>query len=122
MAEYRQIRAREGRMGVWWSMTFKRSIAVFVLAASLSGGAAAQTTVALDDEIIFTAVEDALREARSLADARITVTSRDGYITLSGVADTVEDIATAGIIASRVRGVTGVANEIRVASRPWRAG
>ena len=99
----------------------RRSIAILVLAASLSGGAAAQTAVALDDEAIFVAVDDALRGAYSLAEARITVRSQDGYITLSGVADSLEDIATAGIVASRVRGVTGVANHIRVANRPWRA-
>jgi osmotically-inducible protein OsmY len=99
----------------------RRSIAVLVLAASLSGGVAAQTPVALDDETIFLAVDEALRGAHALAEARIDVRSQDGYITLSGVADSLEDIATAGVVASRVRGVTGVANHIRVADRPWRA-
>ena len=102
-------------------MRVNKSLAALVLAASLSGGALAQTMIVLDDEMIFIAVEDALRGAYSLGEARITVRSQDGYITLSGVADTVEDIATAGIVASRVRGVTGVANHIRVANRPWRA-
>ena len=102
-------------------MTLNRSLTVLVLAASLSGGALAQGGIALDDESIFIAVDDALRGARSLAAARITVRSRDGFITLGGVADTIEDIATAGRLAARVRGVTGVANEIRVANRAWRA-
>lgn len=96
-------------------MKFHRSLAVLVLAAGLSGGA-----LALDDESIFVAVDDALRGAPSLAEARIEVSSQDGFITLSGVADTMEDIATAGRLASSVRGVTGVANEIRVADRPAR--
>ena len=98
-------------------MSLNRSLAVLVLAASLSGGALAQ----LDDESIFLAVDDALRRAHSLTAARITVRSQDGFITLGGVADSVEDIATAGRLAARVRGVTGVANEIRVAIRPSRA-
>ena len=102
-------------------MSLNRSLAVLVLVASLSGGALAQTVVALDDESIFVAVDDALRRAHSLTAARITVRSQDGFITLGGFADTMEDIATAGRLAARVRGVTGVANEIRVANRPWRA-
>jgi len=102
-------------------MTFKRSLAVLVLAAGLSGGALAQKPVVLDDESIFAAVEEVLHGAPALAAARITVRSQDGFITLSGSADSVKDIATAGRLASSVRGVTGVSNEIRVADRPWRA-
>jgi osmotically-inducible protein OsmY len=90
-------------------MNFHRTLAVLLLAASLSGGVPAQGR---DDETIFVAVEDALHSARSLAGADITVRSRDGYVTLSGFAATMEDIATAGRLASRVRGVTGVNNEI----------
>ena len=97
-------------------MTLKRSFAALVLAASFSGGA-----LALDDESIFVAVDDALRGAHALADARITVRSQDGFITLGGVADTLEDIAAAGTLAWGVSGVTGVTNEIRVADRPSRA-
>ena len=95
-------------------MNFHRTLAVLLLAASLCGGVAAQ---GLDDETIFLAVEDAL-SAHSLAGADITVRSRDGYVTLSGFAATMADIATAGRLASRVRGVTGVRNEICVAFRP----
>ena len=102
-------------------MTFKRSLAVLVLAAGLSGGALAQKPVVLDDESIFAAVEEVLQGARALAAARITVRSQDGFVTLSGSADSVKDIATAGRLASSVRGVTGVSNEIRVAGRPSRA-
>ena len=95
-------------------MNFYRTLAVLLLAASLCGGVAAQGP---DDETIFLAVEDAL-SARSLAGADITVRSRDGYITLSGFAATMADIATAGRLASGVRGVTGVRNELCVAVRP----
>jgi osmotically-inducible protein OsmY len=102
-------------------MSLHRSLAVLLLAASLSGGVLAQAPISLDDETIFAAVEDALQGARSLAAARITVRSRDGFVTLGGVAATVEDIATAGRLAARVRGVTGISNEIRVADRPSRA-
>jgi osmotically-inducible protein OsmY len=77
-------------------MTLGRSLAVFFLAASLFGGATAQGRGGMDDETIFTAVEHALQGARSLATARITVQSRDGFVTLSGFAATVEDVAAAG--------------------------
>lgn len=99
-------------------MNLHRTLAVLLLAASLSGGVLAQRPVPVDDETIFIAVEDALHGARSLADADITVRSRDGHVTLSGFAATMEDVAEAGRLASRVRGVTGVENEIRVAVPP----
>jgi osmotically-inducible protein OsmY len=101
-------------------MNLHRTLAVLLLAASLSGGVLAQDRVALDDETIFIAVEDVLHSARSLANADITVRSRDGYVTLSGFAATMENIAEAGRLASRVRGVTGVKNKIRVAVPPSR--
>ena len=102
-------------------MNLLRRLGVLILAAGFSGGAAAQQRVLLDDEVIFVAVEEALHGARALAAADITVRSQDGFVTLSGVARTMEDIATAGRLAARVRGVTGVDNKIRVAYRPWRA-
>ena len=102
-------------------MTLKRSLAVLVLAAGLSGGALAQKPVLLDDESIFAAVEEVLHGAPALAAARITVRSQDGFVTLSGSADTQKDIAAAVGLASGVRGVTGVKNEIRVGDRPSRA-
>ena len=102
-------------------MTFKNKLAIVLFAASLSGAAFAQKPVALDDEAIFVAVEEVLQDAPALSAARITVRSQDGFITLSGSAPSVKDIATAVRLASSVRGVTGVSNEIRVADRPSRA-
>lgn len=102
-------------------MRLNRTFAALVLTASLAGGALAQDRIARDDETIFLAVEQTLDRALPLAWARINVRSRDGYVTLSGVAATVEDIATAGRLAASVPGVTGVANQIRVADRAWRA-
>jgi osmotically-inducible protein OsmY len=102
-------------------MNIHRSLAALLLAASLSGGAFAQQPVLLDDEAIFVAVEEILHGTRSLDSARIDVSSRDGFVTLSGVAASIEDIATAGRLAARVRGVIGVSNEIRVEDRPSRA-
>ena len=102
-------------------MTFKKNIAIVLFAASLSGAAFAQKPVALDDETIFVAVEEVLQDAPALSAARITVRSQDGFITLSGSAPSVKDIATAVRLASSVRGVTGVSNEIRIAEQPWRA-
>src|ERR1044071_2658928 len=102
-------------------MTLNRNLAVLLLAASLCGGAAAQERTALDDETIFTAVEQALEGSRSLASARITVQSRDGFVTLRGFAGTVAEVGAAGRIAAHVRGVTGVHNEIRIMERSLRA-
>jgi hyperosmotically inducible protein len=99
-------------------MTLARSLAVLLLVATFCGAAAAQARSGLDDEKIFVAVEQALQDARALGTARITVQSRDGFVTLGGSAPTVAQIAAAGRIASRVRGVTGVQNEIRIRERP----
>ena len=101
-------------------MRLNRTFAILVLAASLAGGLLPQARAAPDDQAIFSAVEQLLLDARSLAAARIRIRSLDGYVTLTGVADTVEDIATAGRLAALVRGVTGVSNRLSIADRPWR--
>src|SRR5689334_3888635 len=102
-------------------MRLNRTFAALVLAAGLGGGALAQDRAVRDDETIFLAVEQALDGALPLAWARISVRSQEGYVTLSGVADNLQDIALAGQLAAKVRGVTGVANEIKVADRASRA-
>jgi len=102
-------------------MKIQRTFALLALCAGVYGSALAQRPIALDDETIFIAVEEALQDARSLAGADITVRSQDGFITLSGVAESLEDIAAAGRIAAGVRGVTGVKNKLRVANRPSHA-
>ena len=101
-------------------MNVNRSFAAVVLAASLAGSVLAQRPSARDDEAIFTAVQEALHDAPSLASAIIKVRIREGHVTLSGSADTVKDVATAGRLAARVPGVTGVSNRIRIADRPMR--
>ena len=102
-------------------MAFTRSVAALFLAASIGSAAAAPQRIALDDETIFTAVEEALHDSSSLFGSRITVQSRDGFVTLGGSARSVADIAAASRIASRVRGVTGVDNQIRVKPPGWRS-
>ena len=101
-------------------MNVNRSFAAVVLAASLAGAVFAQRPSGHDDGAIFAAVQEALHDAPSLASARITVNIREGYVTLGGVAGTVTEVATAGRLASRVPGVMGVINNIRVADRPTR--
>ena len=98
-------------------MILHRKLAVLFLAASLSGSLLAQGTAPVDDETIFAAVEAALHGAPSLAGADIEVTTREGAVTLSGSAATMENIATAGRLAAHVRGVSAVYNKIRVANR-----
>ena len=101
-------------------MNLNRSFAVAVLAAMLAGSVLAQSPAARDDEGIFAEVEEALQAAPTLVAARITIRIRDGHVTLSGLADTMKDVATAGRLAGRVAGVTGVSNRIRIADRPMR--
>lgn len=74
----------------------------------------------VDDETIFLEVYGAIRGRNSLAHARIEVRAKDGIVTLTGFARTLEEIALAGKLARRVRGVTTVQNDIRVANQPSR--
>ena len=98
-----------------------RTVAALALAAVVAGGILAQEKIIInDDAVIVARVEQALKRARSLATARIAVHSRDGFVTLSGSAATIEQIATAGALAEAVDGVTGVRNRIRVADRASR--
>lgn len=89
-------------------------------ASSAPARAASIRAPVVDDERIFVAVEGDLRGARSLSGSDIKVAAREGVVTLTGSAGTIEQIATAGQIAGRARGVTGVVNHIRI-KRPARA-
>ena len=102
-------------------MNVNRRLAALVLTASLAGGVLAQDKViANDDAAILAQVERVLDRASALAVARITVHTRDGFVTLTGFVATMEDVATAGRLAGAVHGVTGVSNRIRVADRASR--
>lgn len=98
---------------------FIRILASLLFAASL--GALAQGPVPVDDETLFQEIDGAIRRSVSLEHAHIIVRARDGFVTLSGFARTMEDVALAGSLAWRARGVTGVHNDIRVSSQPSRA-
>src|SRR4051812_11623876 len=104
-------RWRAMAIGVCWAMNYSRAVAAFVLAATLGTGFA-QGPVPVDDETLFVQVEDALRRAPSLAAAHIRVDIREGVVTLSGFADSVEEAVMAGSLAHRVRGVSAVYNGI----------
>lgn len=75
----------------------------------------------VDDETIFLEVDNAIRGRDSLANARIDVRAKDGIVTLTGFARTTREIALAGKLARRVRGVTTVQNDIRIANQPSRS-
>jgi hyperosmotically inducible protein len=96
-----------------------RTLAVLALAANLNVALAQSAPV--DDETIFVEVDAALRHQRSLRGTAIHVRAQEGTVTLSGSARTTEEIALAGSLASRVRGVSTVNNEIRVSNRRSRA-
>jgi osmotically-inducible protein OsmY len=101
-------------------MKIIRALVPLALAASL-GTSFAQGPARVDDETLFVHVEDALQRAPSLATAEIRVDIREGVVTLSGFAESLEEVATAGSLARRVRGVSAVYNGIRIVSRPSRA-
>lgn len=94
-------------------------LAALLLAASL-GTALAQAPAPVDDEAITIGVRDEIRRAPSLAESDIHVATRDGVVTLSGFARSMEDIATAVRLARVAPGVKAVNNEIRIAIPPSR--
>jgi hypothetical protein len=96
----------------------RQAVAVLFLVMSL--GAALAQPAPMDDERIFVAVDEAIRSSSSLAGTDIVVRAKEGVITLSGSARSTEESALAGSLARRVRGVTAVNNEIRIANRAWR--
>lgn len=69
------------------------------------------------DEQIRANVAAELRWVPDIDDANIDVTVNDGIVTLDGFVPTFNDRIHAECAAKRVKGVTGVANEIKVSAR-----
>lgn len=66
----------------------------------------------LDDTVITTKVKTGILEEQSLKVFQISVKSYQGIVRLSGAVETEHNKATAGVVASRVTGVTKVINDL----------
>ena len=84
-------------------------------------GANAQESPPSHDAAITRHVEDALGKDPLLRSLEIYVETQDGVVKLSGFVRSLEDIAKAGALAGKVRGVSAVRNGLRVANRPSQA-
>jgi osmotically-inducible protein OsmY len=103
------------------------ALLVWLLAVLLVAGTFAASRVQAQDKppvadaAITQRVQSALAKDAVLGGMEIRVATQDGMVSLTGFVRTLEDIAKAGALAQRVRGVTGVRNDLRVANRPSRA-
>jgi len=99
-----------------------RIIAMLVLAATLGIGALhAQEKAGGSDAAITRQIEHGLASDAELRGMEIHVETLGGVVNLTGFVRTLEDIARAGAVASRVSGVSAVRNGLRVGDRPSRA-
>ena len=76
--------------------------------------AAPLTALAVDDEALAIKIGSELDRNRVTDHARIEVSSRDGFVTLTGAADSSHQKRLASEIARRFPGVTAVENRLRV--------
>jgi osmotically-inducible protein OsmY len=97
-------------------------MAILVLAAAAfgAGGLHAQEKGGGSDVAITRQVEQGLARDAALRGMAIHVETLDGVVNLTGFVRTLEDIARAGAVASRVSGVSAVRNGLQVADRPSR--
>lgn len=93
----------------------KRISMAFGLVALASSASLAQGPVPSTNQATADAVAGALRSSRALAGYRIEIESRDGIVTLSGTVKTAAQKAEAIGRAQQVAGVTGVADQIKLA-------
>jgi len=82
------------------------------------GAALACKPATRSDALIATDVRDELRQEDDLRAEAITVESMNGEVTLQGVVPSEDARERAQDIADDVRGVTGVTNQLVVASAP----
>ena len=106
----------------------KRNLPLFrVLALVLSLGSAATITTAcagtpkqestgeyIDDATITTKVKAALLDDKHVSSARINVETFKGVVQLSGFANSSAESSRAVMLASNVKGVKSVQNDIRL--------
>ena len=77
----------------------------------------AEAAHAQSDELLATAVHEALAKDRRVDAQQVRVQANDGIVRLLGEVDTNQERAAAEEVASRVRGVRRVENQLSVAAR-----
>lgn len=98
----------------------RRTAAITLLAAAAALGACASTSTQegtgqyVDDTVITTKGKAAVFEDASLKSAEINVETFKGRVQLSGFVNSQADIARATMLAGKVKGVTSVANDMRL--------
>lgn len=75
-----------------------------------------------DDATLNAAVKSRLKWSRYADDVNVTVSSRQGKVTLQGTANSKQSMGMAGMIAASTRGVTDVDNQLQVVTPPASAG
>ncbi len=68
----------------------------------------------IDDSLATTLVKTNILEEKGLSSLRISVTTKDGVVTLSGTIDTAENVELAGKVAKMTNGVKRVVNNLQV--------
>lgn len=99
---------------------FRRTATVTMLVAAAALGACASTSRTegtgeyVDDTVITTKVKAAVFEDSTLKSAEINVETFKGRVQLSGFVNSQADINRATSLARGVKGVTSVANDMRL--------
>ena len=97
------------------------AVLLLVALAFVTGGLQAEEQQASVDAAITDRVERALGRDRALEKMDIKVETHGAVVRLTGFVRSLEDIAKAGKLARKVRGVAAVKNGLRVENRPSRA-
>ena len=71
----------------------------------------------IDDTVITTKVKAAILNEETLKSAEVNVETFKGVVQLSGFVNSQEDIAKAASVASGVKGVTSVKNDMRLKAK-----
>src|SRR2546426_10256725 len=91
-------------------------VTMVMLAAGARSAPAKTVGQALDDATIITEIKAKLAADKFSNLTKISVKSDSGVVTLSGTVDSIDRKARAGQIASAVKGVKGIVNNIEVAA------
>ena len=99
----------------------ERAACLIALSALAAAGCSTRSSVDfgyVDDASISSTLRSRMAETKDFDAAGIAVETRSGAVLLSGTARSSIDRATAESLASKVRGVRAVRNEISVSTQP----
>jgi hyperosmotically inducible periplasmic protein len=95
-------------------MRWKRAIAVLALSVSSLTTASAESKKVVDDNHLYDEVRLKLANDRDVGRGAIDVVVKDGAVTLKGRVHTDKQKQRATKVASKVKGVTSVDNQLQV--------